>query len=75
MIRCEDDIGDPSPNFHYTPAGGRVTLEGFNLYQARRHGGSSVQSCLEPATIRSQNRDCRKANAALSASGKSPIVQ
>ncbi|GBM07335.1 hypothetical protein AVEN_187879-1 [Araneus ventricosus] len=46
----QDDI--PSPSFCTSPPGLRLTLDGFNVYQVRIHGGSSVKLGLEPATRR-----------------------
>ncbi|GBM29554.1 hypothetical protein AVEN_206396-1 [Araneus ventricosus] len=54
----EDDTraGTPSPNFSATPEGGRLATT-YDLAGNRPHGGTSMESGFEPATLRFRCRD------------------
>ncbi|GBM01185.1 hypothetical protein AVEN_253594-1 [Araneus ventricosus] len=57
----EDDtkVGIPSPNFHASPAGCRLTLDEFNVHQAPIKYGLLVKSSFEPGTLRTLPQGCR----------------
>ncbi|GBO32705.1 hypothetical protein AVEN_28843-1 [Araneus ventricosus] len=48
MAKSTPELAPPTPNFHATPEGGRLTHVRFNVHQAHKHDGSSVESSLEP---------------------------
>ncbi|GBN57661.1 hypothetical protein AVEN_23965-1 [Araneus ventricosus] len=72
MTRTTPELAPPSPNFRATPTGGRLATT-YDLVCNRPyatgnrpyppcmpvgiHGGSSVESGFEPATLRSRGRD------------------
>ncbi|GBN04266.1 hypothetical protein AVEN_264495-1, partial [Araneus ventricosus] len=57
MTRTTPELAPPSPNFRATPTGGRLATT-YDLACNRPHtSGSSVESGLEPATLRSRGRD------------------
>ncbi|GBN39986.1 hypothetical protein AVEN_73269-1, partial [Araneus ventricosus] len=57
MTRTTPEMLPPSPNFHATPAGGRLTTTYDLTCNRPTHGGSSVESGFEPGTLRPQSWD------------------
>ncbi|GBN23472.1 hypothetical protein AVEN_102900-1 [Araneus ventricosus] len=58
MMRTTPKLAPPSPNFRTTSAGGRLTHDiRVSMHQAHMRGGSSLESGLEPGTLRLQSRD------------------
>ncbi|GBN30194.1 hypothetical protein AVEN_124322-1 [Araneus ventricosus] len=58
MTRTTPGLAPPSPNFRATPTGGRLaTAPCMGRATGPIHGGSSVESGFEPATLRSRGRD------------------
>ncbi|GBM28961.1 hypothetical protein AVEN_232051-1 [Araneus ventricosus] len=51
MTRTTPELAPPSPNFRNTPATGRLTPGRFNLHQAHKYGGSSLESGSEGETL------------------------
>ncbi|GBM43897.1 hypothetical protein AVEN_247118-1 [Araneus ventricosus] len=56
MTRTTLVLAPSSPNFRTTPTGGHLTSDRFNVHQAHKHGGSSVESGFEPEALRLRNR-------------------
>ncbi|GBN86838.1 hypothetical protein AVEN_83304-1 [Araneus ventricosus] len=58
MMRTTSPVGPPSPNFFITPAGGRLMHDvRVSVHRAHKHVGFSVESGLEPGTLRCRIRN------------------
>ncbi|GBN83641.1 hypothetical protein AVEN_43493-1 [Araneus ventricosus] len=51
MTRMSPQLASPSPIFHTTLSGGRLTHVRLNVYEAYKHGESSVESGYEPGAL------------------------
>ncbi|GBN08195.1 hypothetical protein AVEN_57211-1 [Araneus ventricosus] len=57
MTRTTSELAPPSLNFRTTSAEGRLAHVRFNVHQAHKHYGSSVESGFEPGALRLHGRD------------------
>ncbi|GBO22365.1 hypothetical protein AVEN_6037-1 [Araneus ventricosus] len=57
MMRKTSGLSTLSPNFRTSPVRGYLTHVRFNLHQAHKHSGFSVESGIEPVGRRSRSQD------------------
>ncbi|GBO39833.1 hypothetical protein AVEN_136748-1, partial [Araneus ventricosus] len=57
MMRTTPEMAHPSLNFGTTPAGGHLIHVRLQEQEARKHGGSSMESGFEPEALQIRSRE------------------